>query len=138
MNIYITSTDTQPPSNFELVRVSTNSVNFDHIPANSCSQMIIERAAEFFDDPINFLSSCFNLLRKNGTIKILGLDLRTVCLSYANAQMDTQTFNSTVIANHQSALSCNELLNAVKSLGMEVHRCDLQSNAMYELLATRK
>ena len=138
MNIYITSTDTQAPSHFEVIKVGVNSVNFDNIPANSCSQIIVERASELFDDPVKFLSSCFNLLRKDGTIKILGIDLRTVCLSYVNGQMDSKTFNKSIINDHRSALSCDELLNAVKSLGMHVHRCDTQNNALYELLATRK
>ena len=137
MNVYITTKDTEIKG-FQTVRVHENKFNFDDIPKNSCEHIIVEHAIEFFDNPADFCSHCFSLLRKGGTIKLFGLDLRTVCLNYVNGQMDTKTFNELVIQNKRGALCVNDWVGAIKQLGMDIEKCDLDQGAMYEIIAKRK
>ena len=44
-------------------------------------------------------------------IKIIGIDLRSICLSYVNGSLDTKTFNDTFIANTKGLLSTNDMLD---------------------------
>lgn len=136
MNVYITSKDVEIKG-FQNIKVIENQCNLDDIPKNSCENIIVEYAIELFDSPNDFCSSCLSLLRKGGTIKFFGLDLRTVCLNYVNGQMDTKTFNEIVIEKNRCALCVNDLVTEIKKLGMEIERCDLGQGAMYEIVAKR-
>lgn len=137
MNVYITNKDNEIHG-FKTIKVTENQFNFDDVPKNSCENIIIEDAIEFFDNPIDFCGHCFSLLRKGGTIKIFGIDLRTACLNYVNGQIDTKNFNKLIIQNKRGALCVNDCILVIKQLGMDIDKCDLDQNAMYEIIAKRR
>ena len=136
MNLYITTKD-KDIKGFNKIKVSENNFDFNSIPKNSCNQIIVEDAVEYFDNIGEFFDACFRLLRKGGSIKIFGLDLRSACQAYVNSQMDTQIFNEIVIKNKRGALSLNELVDFIKHVGLEIERCHLAKGSMYEILAKR-
>ena len=137
MNVYITTKDLDIQG-FAVFQVSENHYNFDSVPQNSCNEVIIEDAVEYMDDIPKFLNSCCSLVRKGGVIRIFGMDLRSVCLSYVSSQMNTQTFNQVVTQDKRGAISLHELNQIIKSLGMDIQKSSLNENAMYEVVAIRK
>ena len=137
MNVYITSKDIDMQG-FTVVKVNTNQFNFDEIPNNSCENLVVEDAIEYFDDISGFCQGFFNLLRKGGVVKIIGLDLHTMCLHYVNGQLDSKTFNEIVISGKQAVISMGDVLQMVKQLDMVIDKCDLTEGSMYEIVARRK
>jgi hypothetical protein len=123
---------------FMVYQVTENHYNFDNIPQNSLNEIIVEDAVEYMDDIYKFLVSCCSLLRKGGTIKIFGMDLRSMCASYVSSQIDSATFSKVVVQNKRGALSVYEINDLLKKIDLDIQRSTLNDNAMYEILAIRK
>jgi hypothetical protein len=137
MNVYITSKDIDIQG-FTVIKVGTNQFNFDEIPKNSCENLVVEDAIEYFDDISGFCQGFFSLLRKGGVVKIIGLDLHTMSLNYVSGQLNSKTFNEVVVSGKQAVLSMGDVLQMVKELDMVVEKCDLNEGSMYEIVARRK
>tara|TARA_E500000305_G_C3997085_1_gene225163 strand:- start:63 stop:476 length:414 start_codon:yes stop_codon:yes gene_type:complete len=137
MNLYITNRDVEIKG-FNSINVTKGTVDFSEIPKNSCTQIVIENALEHVENIFDFFKSCVQLLRMGAAIKIIGIDLRSICLSYVNGSLDTKTFNDTFIANTKGLLSTNDMLDFLKHNNMHIEKCDLLNESMYEIIAHRR
>jgi len=136
MNLYITNRDVEVKG-FNSINVAKGKIDFEEIPKNSCSEIVIENGLEHVVNIFDFFRSCVGLLRIGGVIKVIGIDLRSICLSYVNSSLDTKTFNE-IISGKNEFLSVNDIVDFVKSIKMHIEKADLISDSMYEIVAHRR
>lgn len=134
MNLYINK-DGKTIQGFKTIDIVNGSCDFSNIPNNACSQIIIQNALEYLENIEEFYGSAVRLIRKNGSIKIYGLDLRSLCLSYVTGELDTKAFKE-LTKDMKTIVSLQDWTAILQQSGLQIEKCDLKNN-MYELVAIR-
>ena len=82
-----------------------------------------------------FYKQIHSLIRKNGTLRVYGLDLRSVCLAYVTGDIDTKNFAS-LTEGMKTIVSLQDWTVILQGSGLQIERCNVDNN-MYELIASR-
>lgn len=137
MKLQITDSTEKPIQGYEHLTVG-NLEGFKEIVDHACTDILILNCINDVDQELanqTVQAACLKL-RKNGKIKIDGVDPKILCRSVANNQLDNNHFNN-IIKEAKSFLSSKEICQFLTSNEILIESCLLEG-IKYEITAIRK
>ena len=136
MKLYLTTDETKTVQGYNNIIVSNGSCKLDGIFKNSCDEIIVDNCLDCINNSLDFLKILSSLIRLNGVIKIYGIDLRNICLSYINGEFGLTEMRKLILDKHD-IFSISDIFNVVKEVNLEVLKCELNGPS-FDIQCLRK
>lgn len=137
MKLVILDKDDKGLSGYECVYMDSPQINLSHISDNECSEILIKNCFTQVSvvNAVEFLVLVCSKLRRGGTIKLNGVDARTLARAIVRGNMNDKEFND-IIYSCKSLLSIPTVKDILHRAGLKIETLTL-NGINYDITATR-
>lgn len=134
-NIYITNNMEATLDGYDTIPLLYGNLDLKQIPANSCSNILVEEALDSTNDPQATLFDIISKLRKNGNLFIQGIDFDSMCRQYLNKNIETKEINN-YIATKNSTCSFGDVKRMINQSNIKIISASI-NGVRFDIRATR-
>ena len=135
MNIYITKNMESTLDGYDTVPLLYGNLNLEHVPQNSCANILVEDALDSTNDPQAALANIISKLRKAGNLSIQGTDFDTMCRQYLNKNIAPQDINN-YVTEKNSVCSFGDIQRTISQHNIKIISAGL-NGVKFDIRATR-
>ena len=117
------------------IPIIQGSYRLSELPNNSCTHLVCDHVIENCNSDIDVISDVGNLVRKEGYVNFIGIDLDALCQHYISKQVSDEEFSG-FMTRFRNARSLSSVRESLKSKGLKIISVQIKG-IQYEISAVR-